>query len=53
VNHALISDVPRLLVLGALPRVTLADVPAHRSARRELEGTILALENFSLFRFIC
>lgn len=51
VKQALIPDVPLLLVLSALPRVTLADVPAHRSARGELEGTILALEHFSLFPF--
>ena len=31
--------------------MTLADVPAHRSARGELEGTKLALEHFSLFPF--
>jgi hypothetical protein len=31
--------------------MTLADVSAHRSARRELKGTVLALEHFSLFPF--
>jgi len=31
--------------------VTLADVAAHRRARSELEGTVLALEHFSLFPF--
>ncbi len=31
--------------------MSLANVTAHRGARSELEGTVLALEHFSLFPF--
>ena len=31
--------------------MTLANVPAHRGGRCELEGTVLALVHFSLFPF--